>query len=107
MLYSGKAQCLGLKSTPPSPAASTSAGWRELSLAGAGRGGPASVVGGRGGNVGGPVRIVHCSVGHDGEHGLLVADDGAVYFVGVARRGEDGESAASLGQWLHISVPLN
>jgi len=41
-------------------------------------------------------RIVQCSVGHDGQHCLLVADDGSVFFVGAARRGEDGDSSGSL-----------
>lgn len=41
-------------------------------------------------------KIVQCSVGHDGQHCLLVADDGSVFFVGAARRGEDGDSSGSL-----------
>ena len=94
MLYSGKSQSLGIKSTPASPAAgvanapsssskpsaAAAAGvleWKELAI------------------VKSP-RIIQCSVGHDGQHCLLVADDGSVFFVGVARRGEDGESSGSL-----------
>ena len=79
MLYSGKSQCLGIRSTPPSPAAtaaaSTPAEWKELANC---------------------ARIVQCSVGHDGQHCLLVADDGSVFFVGVSRRGEDGDSLGAL-----------
>jgi len=98
VLYSGKSQSLGIKSTPASPAAgaanassssssssskpsaAAAAGvleWKELAI------------------VKSP-RITQCSVGHDGQHCLLVADDGSVFFVGVARRGEDGESSGSL-----------
>ncbi|XP_071950592.1 E3 ubiquitin-protein ligase MYCBP2-like isoform X2 [Antedon mediterranea] len=36
-------------------------------------------------------KIVQCAVGHEGHHALMVADDGAVYFTGLARRGEDGD----------------
>lgn len=36
--------------------------------------------------------IVQMSVGHEGLHALLVADDGSVYFAGTARRSEDGDS---------------
>ncbi|XP_055893471.1 E3 ubiquitin-protein ligase MYCBP2-like isoform X4 [Biomphalaria glabrata] len=36
-------------------------------------------------------KIIHIALGHDGLHALLVADDGTVYFVGTARRGEDGD----------------
>ena len=38
-----------------------------------------------------PVRILDIAVGHEAEHGLLLTDDGHVYFVGTAKRGEDGE----------------
>jgi len=84
VLYSGKCQSLGIKSTPPSPAAgavSPAVDWKELAIVKC-------------------PRIVQCSVGHDGQHCLLVADDGSVFFVGVSRRGEDGESMASLCQCL-------
>lgn len=36
--------------------------------------------------------IVQMSVGHDGLHALLVANDGSVYFTGTARRSEDGDA---------------
>jgi E3 ubiquitin-protein ligase MYCBP2 len=38
-----------------------------------------------------PAKIAEIAVGHEAEHGLLLADDGRVYFVGTAKRGEDGE----------------
>ncbi|KAB7503617.1 E3 ubiquitin-protein ligase MYCBP2 [Armadillidium nasatum] len=36
-------------------------------------------------------RIVHLAVGHEGLHAILVSDEGSAYFVGTARRGEDGD----------------
>ena len=30
-------------------------------------------------------------IGHEGGHSLLLSEDGVVYFVGTARRGEDGD----------------
>lgn len=36
--------------------------------------------------------IVQMSVGHEGLHALLVADDGSAYFAGTARRSEDGDT---------------
>lgn len=39
-------------------------------------------------------KIVQYSVGHEGSHGLLVAEDGSVFFVGTARRGEDGDAGS-------------
>ncbi|CAG0913072.1 unnamed protein product [Notodromas monacha] len=38
-----------------------------------------------------PARIVDIAVGHEAEHGLLLTDDGRVFFVGTSKRGEDGE----------------
>jgi len=49
-------------------------------------------------------KIVQYSVGHEGSHGLLVAEDGSVFFVGTARRGEDGD-AGSLCKFLD-EMPL-
>lgn len=34
------------------------------------------------------------SVGHEGMHCLMVADDGSVFFAGVAKRGEDGDAGS-------------
>ncbi|XP_014287849.1 E3 ubiquitin-protein ligase MYCBP2 isoform X3 [Halyomorpha halys] len=36
-------------------------------------------------------KISQVVAGHDGLHAVLVAEDGSVYFVGTARRGEDGD----------------
>ena len=36
-------------------------------------------------------KIVQLAVGHEGLHSLLLSDDGTIYFVGTARRGEDGD----------------
>lgn len=38
-------------------------------------------------------KIAQFSVGHDGSHALLVAEDGSVFFTGSASKGEDGESS--------------
>ena len=37
------------------------------------------------------VTITQFSVGHDGLHALLVAEDGSVYFTGTSKRGEDAD----------------
>lgn len=36
--------------------------------------------------------VRQCVIGNDGSIGLLVYNDGSVYFIGFARRGEDGEN---------------
>lgn len=36
--------------------------------------------------------IKQCVIGNEGSIGLLVFNDGSVCYVGVARRGEDGEN---------------
>jgi len=41
-----------------------------------------------------PVRIVQISAGHEGSHALLLSEDNTLFFVGTAKRGEDGESTA-------------
>ncbi|XP_076065953.1 MYC binding protein highwire isoform X3 [Oratosquilla oratoria] len=38
-------------------------------------------------------RISHVAVGHEGQHALLVSDEGVCFFVGTARRGEDGDGS--------------
>ncbi|XP_065222944.1 E3 ubiquitin-protein ligase MYCBP2 isoform X3 [Planococcus citri] len=38
--------------------------------------------------------VKQCVIGNDGSIGLLVYNDGSVYFIGFARRGEDGENGA-------------
>jgi hypothetical protein len=35
--------------------------------------------------------IVQCATGHEGQHAVLVDACGISYFVGLARRGEDGD----------------
>ena len=65
----GKASSLGLK---PVPDESSSNLWCELPM-------PKCP------------SIVHCATGHEGQHAILVDVSGAAYFVGLARRGEDGD----------------
>ncbi|XP_010294712.1 PREDICTED: E3 ubiquitin-protein ligase MYCBP2-like, partial [Phaethon lepturus] len=43
-------------------------------------------------------KIIQFSVGHDGSHALLVAEDGSIFFTGSASKGEDGESTKSRRQ---------
>lgn len=69
VFYYGKAAALGLKSIGKNPTLKLT----ELVIA-------------KGSTV------LQMSVGHDGLHALLVADDGTVYFTGTARRSEDGDS---------------
>lgn len=38
-------------------------------------------------------RIAHFAAGHDGQHVVMVMEDGSVLFTGTARRGEDGDSS--------------
>ncbi|MEJ1280583.1 MYC binding protein 2 E3 ubiquitin protein ligase [Cricetulus griseus] len=66
--YTGKYQSLGIKQGGPSAGK-----WVELPITKS-------------------PKIVHFSVGHDGSHALLVAEDGSVFFTGSASKGEDGES---------------
>lgn len=67
--YTGKYQSLGIKQGGPSAGK-----WVELPITKS-------------------PKIVHFSVGHDGSHALLVAEDGSVFFTGSASKGEDGESS--------------
>ncbi|XP_018102757.1 E3 ubiquitin-protein ligase MYCBP2 isoform X7 [Xenopus laevis] len=69
--YTGKYQSLGIKQGGPS-----SGKWVELPITKS-------------------PKIVQFSVGHDGSHALLTADDGSVFFTGTASKGEDGESSKS------------
>nr|XP_009302830.1 E3 ubiquitin-protein ligase MYCBP2 isoform X9 [Danio rerio] len=72
--YTGKYQSLGIKQGGPS-----SGKWVELPVTKS-------------------PKIVQFSVGHDGSHALLVAEDGSVFFTGSASKGEDGESTKSRRQ---------
>eukprot|EP00058_Branchiostoma_floridae_P002865 XP_002588353.1 hypothetical protein BRAFLDRAFT_81492 [Branchiostoma floridae] len=67
LLYTGKSQQLGIKQGGP-PLGK----WAELPITKS-------------------PRVVQCSMGHEGVHGLLVSEDGSVFFCGTARRGEDGD----------------
>ncbi|MXQ93585.1 hypothetical protein E5288_WYG018908 [Bos mutus] len=67
--YTGKYQSLGIKQGGPSAGK-----WVELPITKS-------------------PKIVHFSVGHDGSHALLVAEDGSIFFTGSASKGEDGESS--------------
>ncbi|PIO39321.1 hypothetical protein AB205_0075500, partial [Aquarana catesbeiana] len=72
--YTGKYQSLGIKQGGPS-----SGKWVELPITKS-------------------PKIIQFSVGHDGSHALLTADDGSVFFTGTASKGEDGESTKSRRQ---------
>lgn len=74
VLCTGKYQSLGIKQS-----GSLAGKWMELPI------------------TKGP-KIADCSVGHDGMHAILVSENGAAFFVGLARRGEDGDTGD-----LHIS----
>lgn len=67
--YTGKYQSLGIKQGGPSAGK-----WVELPVTKS-------------------PKISQFSVGHDGSHALLVAEDGSVFFTGSASKGEDGESS--------------
>ncbi|XP_061486038.1 E3 ubiquitin-protein ligase MYCBP2 isoform X17 [Rhineura floridana] len=72
--YTGKYQSLGIKQGGPSAGK-----WVELPVTKS-------------------PKIVQFSVGHDGSHALLVAEDGSIFFTGSASKGEDGESTKSRRQ---------
>lgn len=68
VLYTGKGTSLGMKSnTRPNR-------WVELTL-------------GKG------PRLINFAAGHDGQHVVMIIEDGSVLFAGTARRGEDGDSS--------------
>ena len=67
-MYTGKSQSLGIKAGGPGKNE-----WAELAV------------------IKSP-KICSVSVGHEGQHAVLLADDAAVYFVGTAKKGEDGDS---------------
>ena len=64
--YTGKSSALGHKQPCPNGQ------WNELAITKASK-------------------FVQCAIGHEGGHSLLLSEDGVVYFVGTARRGEDGD----------------
>ncbi|CAH1132864.1 unnamed protein product [Ceutorhynchus assimilis] len=69
VLYTGKSSALGIKQ-----AGIRTGKWSELILTKS-------------------PKITHISMGHDGLHAVLVTEDGAVFFTGTARRGEDGDQS--------------
>ena len=44
------------------------------------------------------VHSLKLSVGHDAGHALLLGDEGTVFFVGTAKRGEDGDQSKARRQ---------
>ncbi|KAK6172343.1 hypothetical protein SNE40_016020 [Patella caerulea] len=74
VLYNGRASSLGIKQSAPSPNK-----WTELPITKS-------------------PKITQISMGHEGQHALMVAEDGSLFFVGTAKRGEDGESSLSKGR---------
>ncbi|XP_053398701.1 E3 ubiquitin-protein ligase MYCBP2-like isoform X4 [Mercenaria mercenaria] len=74
VLYMGKAAALGIKQGGPS-----SGKWAELPITKS-------------------PKIAQIATGHDGQHALLVTEDGSVFFVGTPRRGEDGDTSTSKGR---------
>lgn len=43
-------------------------------------------------------QITQIAIGHDGQHALILTEDGNVYFTGTARRGEDGDQTKNRRQ---------
>lgn len=119
--YSGKASSVGMKQGSSSSAAASSSGGAGAvasasgvagaSAGGSGGAGSGAAGGSGGGAVNGPntpsaptgrwpeltitksPRVVHLAVGHEGQHSVLVSDEGSAFFVGTARRGEDGDAS--------------
>ncbi|XP_011315230.1 E3 ubiquitin-protein ligase MYCBP2 isoform X2 [Fopius arisanus] len=68
LLYTGRGNALGMKSnTRPNR-------WLDFPL-------------------GKSSRVINIAAGHDGQHVILVIEDGTVLFAGTARRGEDGDNS--------------
>ena len=70
MLYTGRSQSLGIKQGGPSHGK-----WAELPITKS-------------------PKITQISTGHEGQHALMVSEDGSVFFVGTPKRGEDGEGSS-------------
>ncbi|RXM27520.1 E3 ubiquitin-protein ligase MYCBP2 [Acipenser ruthenus] len=81
--YTGKYQSLGIKQGGPSAGK-----WVELPITKS-------------------PKVIQFSVGHDGSHALLVAEDGSVFFTGSASKGEDGESSIEFSLVAHSYVFLS
>ncbi|VDH90727.1 E3 ubiquitin-protein ligase MYCBP2, partial [Mytilus galloprovincialis] len=71
VLYTGRSQALGIKQGGPSQGK-----WGELPITKS-------------------PKIVQISTGHEGQHALLVSEDGSLFFVGTPKRGEDGDASSS------------
>ena len=69
ILYTGKSQSLGIKQ-----GGAAAGKWAELPITKS-------------------PKIVQYAAGHEGQHALLVAEDGSVFFVGTPKRGEDGDAS--------------
>lgn len=74
VLFIGKAQSLGVKQN-----GANGMKWSELPITKS-------------------PKIVHISTGHESVHALLISEDGSVFFVGLAKRGEDGEHSKARRQ---------
>ncbi|KAK7473507.1 hypothetical protein BaRGS_00035260, partial [Batillaria attramentaria] len=71
VLYTGKASALGIKQGGPGAGK-----WAELAITKS-------------------PKISQVVTGHDSMHALMLADDGSVFFVGMAKRGEDGDAGSA------------
>ncbi|XP_064119634.1 E3 ubiquitin-protein ligase MYCBP2-like isoform X5 [Macrobrachium nipponense] len=110
--YSGKASSVGMKQGSSNASiVQTGAASSGLSAGASGCSGPGNSSVGVSGCAAGPStsstspnkwpelsitkspRIIHVAVGHEGQHAVLVSDEGAAFFVGTARRGEDGDAS--------------
>ncbi|KAL3880398.1 hypothetical protein ACJMK2_032642, partial [Sinanodonta woodiana] len=74
VLYAGKSQALGIKQGGPAQGK-----WAELPITKS-------------------PKITQVATGHEGQHALLVSEDGSMFFVGTPRRGEDGDTSTSKGR---------
>ena len=39
--------------------------------------------------------VLRCSTGHEGQHAVFLDENGTAFFVGLAKRGEDGDMSKS------------
>ena len=69
MIYTGKSTSLGIKHGGPAAGK-----WADLPITKS-------------------PKIASFAVGHDAGHALLVTEEGAVFFVGTPKRGEDGDGS--------------
>jgi E3 ubiquitin-protein ligase MYCBP2 len=79
LLYSGKGRCIGMRNNIKSSR------WLEVSI-------------------GKKYKVSSFGVGHEGQHAILILDDGSVLFAGTARRGEDGDSRKPLFLYLTLII---